>query len=67
MTMVATNESSLDRAIRIFVGLFLLFATTLLFGMWQWVFGAASVLLLLTGSVGFSPLYRLIGVNTLDS
>jgi hypothetical protein len=67
MTMAVTNESALDRAIRIFVGLFLLFATTLLFGAWQWVFGAASALLLLTGSTGFSPLYHLVGVNTLDS
>jgi hypothetical protein len=36
-----------------------------LFGVWQWVFGAASALLLLTGILGCSPLYRLIGVNTL--
>jgi hypothetical protein len=49
------------------VGLFLLVVTTLLFGVWQWIFGAASVFLLLTGISGYSPLYRLIGVNTLDS
>jgi hypothetical protein len=65
--MSAINESNLDRAIRIFVGLFLLVVTTLLFGVWQWIFGAASVFLLLTGISGYSPLYRLIGVNTLDS
>jgi hypothetical protein len=65
--MVAINESNLDRAIRIFVGLFLLLAATLLYGVWQWMFGVASALLLLTGSIGFSPLYRLIGVNTLNS
>jgi hypothetical protein len=65
--MFATNQSSLDRAIRIFVGVFLLFATTLLFGVWQWIFGAAGALLLLTGSIGFSPLYHLLGVNSLDS
>jgi hypothetical protein len=67
MTMVAINESNLDRAIRIFVGFFLLLVATLLYGAWQWMFGAASALLLLTGIIGFSPLYRLIGVNTLDS
>jgi DUF2892 family protein len=65
--MFTINESNLDRAIRIFVGLFLLLAATLLYGAWQWVFGAASAFLLLTGIVGFSPVYRLIGVNTLDS
>ena len=65
--MFAINAGDLDRAIRILVGLFLLYASTLLFGVWQWVFGAAGVFLLLTGSAGFSPLYHLIGVNTLDS
>jgi hypothetical protein len=65
--MFTINESNLDRAIRIFLGLSLLIATTLLFGIWQWVFGAASVFLLLTGITGFSPLYRLLVVNTLDS
>jgi uncharacterized membrane protein YccC len=65
--MLAINESNLDRAIRIFVGLFLLIAATLLFGVWQWIFGIVSVVLLLTGITGYSPLYRLIDVNTLDS
>jgi hypothetical protein len=65
--MFAINESPLDRALRFFVGLFLLYAGTLLFGVWQWVFGAAGALLLLTAIMGFSPLYRLIGVNTLNS
>jgi hypothetical protein len=64
--MFVINESNLDRAIRIFVGLFLLIVTSLLFGPWQWAFGAASMLLLLTGIMGFSPLYRLIGANTLE-
>jgi Protein of unknown function (DUF2892) len=67
VTMVAINESNLDRALRILIGLFLLVVATLLFGVWQWVFGAASALLLLTGIMGFSPLYRLIDINTLDS
>ena len=65
--MFTINESNLDRATRIFLGLFLLLATTLLFGVWQRVFGAVGVFLLLTGITGFSPLYRLLVVNTLDS
>lgn len=65
--MFTINESNLDRATRIFLGLFLLIATILLFGVWQWVFGIVGVLLLLTGITGFSPLYRLLMVNTLDS
>jgi hypothetical protein len=66
-TVFIVNESNLDRATRIFLGLFLLIATTFLFGVWQWIFGVVGMFLLLTGITGFSPLYRLLMVNTLDS
>jgi hypothetical protein len=56
-----TNEGTLDRAIRVILGLSLLSLTvagphTLL--------GLIGVVPLLTGIVGFCPLYRLIGVST---
>jgi hypothetical protein len=56
-----TNEGTVDRAIRIAVGLGILSLT--FFGprsMW----GLVGLLPLLMGIVGFCPLYRLVGVNT---
>ena len=55
------NEGTLDRAMRIILGLVLIAmvfvgpATP-----WGWI----GVVPLLTGLVGFCPLYRLVGVNT---
>jgi len=56
-----TNEGTLDRAIRVILGLALLSLTvagphTLL--------GLVGIIPVLTGIVGFCPLYRLIGVST---
>jgi hypothetical protein len=56
-----TNEGTLDRAIRVILGLSLLSLTvagphTLL--------GLVGIVPVLTGIVGFCPLYRLIGVST---
>jgi len=64
--MFTLNESNLDRAIRIILGLFLLIVTTLLFGIWQWIFGIVSVYLCVTGLLGYDLIYRAIGVNTLE-
>ena len=55
------NEGTLDRAMRIILGLVLIAmvfvgpATP-----WGWI----GVVPLLTGLVGFCPLYRLVGINT---
>lgn len=60
------NESSLDRTLRIVAGLVLI-------GLWPFgvVNGAFAValvvvgaVLLITGAVGFCPLYRLLGIST---
>ena len=64
--MFTLNESNLDRAIRILLGLFLLLVTTLLFGIWQWIFGFVGVYLCITGLLGYDLIYRAIGVNTLE-
>jgi uncharacterized membrane protein len=64
--MFTLNESNLDRAIRIIVGLFLLLVTSLLFGVWQWIFGVAATYLIITGLAGVDLFYRAIGVNTLE-
>ena len=56
-----TNEGTTDRALRVLVGLALI---AMVFvgpkAVWGWI----GVVPLLTGLVGFCPLYRLIGINT---
>lgn len=55
------NEGTIDRALRIIVGIVLLYlAFTGQFTPWTWI----GVVPLLTGLVGFCPLYRLLGINT---
>jgi len=60
--MSIRNEGTVDRVVRIVLGVALL-----AFGLFtrSWV-GAIGVVPLLTGAVGFCPLYRLIGVQTCE-
>lgn len=55
------NEGSLDRALRVIVGIALI---AMVFvgpkAAWGWI----GVVPLITGLVGFCPLYRLVGLNT---
>lgn len=55
------NEGTLDRALRIIVGLALV---AMVFVGPQVAWGWIGVVPLLTGLVGFCPLYRLVGLNT---
>lgn len=55
------NEGSLDRILRIVLGLVLI---SLVFVGPQTVWGWIGVVPLLTGLVGFCPLYALIGFRT---
>lgn len=57
------NVGGLDKVIRIVLGLGLLSLLFLLQGPARW-WGLAGVVLLLTGFVGFCPLYPLVGINT---
>ena len=56
-----TNEAGIDRVLRVVIGLVLL---SLVFigprTAWGWI----GLVPLLTGVVGFCPLYRLVGVDT---
>ena len=55
------NEGTVDRALRIILGLVLI--AMVFVGPhtpWGWV----GIVPVLTGLVGFCPLYRLIGINT---
>lgn len=58
---MTTNEGSLDRTIRVVVGLALLSLTVV--GP-QTMLGFAGLVPLLTGIVGFCPVYRLLGIDT---
>jgi hypothetical protein len=55
------NEGTLDRAVRIIIGLTLLSLT--LVGP-KSLYGLVGLVPLLTGVVGFCPLYRLVGLST---
>ena len=55
------NEGSLDRLLRVIVGVVLL---ALVFVGPKTAWGWVGVVPLLTGIVGFCPLYRLVGIDT---
>jgi hypothetical protein len=58
------NESSLDRLVRVVVGIVLL-SLTVVGPKTMW--GLIGLVPLLTGILGFCPLYRLVGLNTCPS
>jgi hypothetical protein len=56
-----TNEGTIDRALRVAVGILLLALTlTNTIGMWGWI----GVVPLLTGAIGWCPLYTVLGIKT---
>ena len=58
---MSRNEGTVDRALRIILGLALI---ALVFVGPQTAWGWVGVVPLATGLVGFCPLYRLLGINT---
>jgi len=59
--MLSKNEGSLDRGLRIVVGITLLaLAATGQLGVWAYV----GVVPLVTGLLGWCPLYTLLGIHT---
>lgn len=56
-----TNEGTLDRAARVILGIVLL---ALAFTGPRTPWGFVGILPLVTGLVGFCPLYRVLGINT---
>lgn len=55
------NEGTLDRALRIILGLILL---SLVFVGPQTAWGWIGIVPLATGLLGFCPLYKIVGLNT---
>ncbi len=60
------NVGSIDRVLRIVVGLGLLSAVFLVEGPNRW-FGLIGIVPLLTATMRFCPLYTVVGVNTCGS
>jgi hypothetical protein len=60
------NEGTLDRIIRVIAGIVLLTLGLLgvAGGVWMWVVYILGAILLVTGIVGFCPLYALLKLNT---
>jgi len=55
------NAGTVDRALRVIVGLVLVtLAATGTVGLWGWI----GVVPLLTGAIGFCPAYAIFGVKT---
>jgi hypothetical protein len=59
--MLAFNESSLDRVVRVVLGIVLL---SLVFVGPKTMWGLLGFVPLATGFIGFCPLYRVLGINT---
>lgn len=61
-----TNESNIDRYIRVILGIVLIVLkfTGVVAGTLGWVFVAIGALALLTGLIGFCPLYALLKIKT---
>lgn len=57
---MARNEGSIDRAVRIFLGIFLIGMALSGVTAWGWV----GVVPLLTGLIGVCPAYAIFGINT---
>ncbi len=58
---MSRNEGTIDRALRVIVGLVLIvMAVRGMYTPWTWI----GVVPLLTGLVGICPLYSLLGVST---
>ncbi len=58
--MFAKNAGSIDRALRIIIGLALIAWAVFGGPVWAWI----GVVPLLTGAIGSCPLYSVFGINT---
>ncbi len=61
--MIARNVGTLDRVLRIVLGVVLLTAIAFIDGPWQWI-GLVGIIPLATGLIGSCPLYSLFGLRT---
>lgn len=60
---MSSNVGTIDRVIRVLLGLGLLSMTFMLQGSVRWI-GLVGVVLLLTAAFGICPLYTVLGIKT---
>lgn len=63
MVAFKINESADDRLARITVGVFLVSVGLALDGIWGHVFGVGGLVLLVTGLIGWCPLYAIFKIK----
>mgnify|MGYP000866741238 CR=1 FL=1 len=63
--MLKANQSSVDRIVRVVLGIALL-AMGFFWAQapWTWVLDIVGVIALVTGAIGFCPLYALLRIHT---
>ena len=63
---MTANEGSWDRIIRVIIGLALGYSGFFRMGggLLGAILGVIGLVLLITGAIGFCPIYRLVGLNT---
>lgn len=66
---IQVNEATWDRVVRVLVGLVSLVLAFTVFagGIGAWLAGIVGAVLVLTGAVGFCPMYTLMGFKTKQS
>ncbi len=57
------NMAGWDRAIRIVLGIIFLILAFTNGGMW-WILGIIGIVFIGTSTIGFCPLYRVVGIRT---
>lgn len=62
--MFKRNEGDMDRGVRIVMGIGMIGAGLFLGGTWGLVLGAVGLIPLLTGAIGWCPLYSVFHINT---
>ena len=62
---MSKNEGNIDRVIRVIIGLIMLYVGFFVMtGIWGTVVGVLGLVPLITGAIGFCPIYTLIGGGT---
>ena len=62
--MFTHNEAGWDRGARIVLGVALIVIGFLMGGTWGWVLGVIGLIPLLTGAIGWCPLYSVFKIDT---
>jgi len=64
MMTITLNECNWDRILRVALGLILIAAGIAVWGVWGIVLGLVGIIPLLTGIIGWCPLYALFKIQT---